>query len=71
MSERASEKFDNIKSRIEKSFNPYITLRIDLPENVIKEHFFELEKNPDFVKAVKELAEKWISQTHTDNGIIS
>jgi hypothetical protein len=60
MTERASEKFEDIKSMIEKSINPYITLRINLPENVSKEFFYELEHDPDFIEAIKEFAKKWI-----------
>jgi hypothetical protein len=60
MTERASDKFDDIKSKIEKSINPYITLRIDLPEGVSKEIFFELENDIEFKDSIKEYAKKWI-----------
>ena len=60
MSERASNKFDGIKSKIEKSINPYITLIIELPEGVSKEFFFELEHNQEFKDSIKEYAKKWI-----------
>ena len=60
MTKRASDKFDDIKSKIEKSINPYITLRIYLPEGVSKEIFFELEHNQEFKDSIKEYAKKWI-----------
>lgn len=60
MTERASDKFDDIKSKIEKSINPYITLKIDLPMGVSKEVFFELEHNQEFKDSIKEYAKKWI-----------
>jgi hypothetical protein len=60
MTERASDKFDDIKSKIEKSINPYITLRIDLPAGVNKENFLELEYNQEFKDAIKEYAKKWL-----------
>jgi len=60
MTERATERFDDIKSKIEKSINPYITLRIDLPEGIKKETFYELEHNQDFKDSIKEYAKKWI-----------
>ena len=60
MTERAADKFDDIKSKIEKSINPYITLRVDLPEGVSKEIFFELENNQEFKDSIKEYTKKWI-----------
>jgi hypothetical protein len=61
MTERASEKFDNIKSKIEKSIHPYITLKIDLPECVSKEDFLKLELNQEFKDSIKEYTKKWIN----------
>ena len=63
MTERASDKFENIKSRIEKSINPYITLRIELPENVEREEFMELENNQEFSEQVNTFVKDWI-ETH-------
>lgn len=63
MTERASDKFENIKSRIEKSINPYITLRIELPENVEREEFMELENNQEFTEQVNTFVKNWI-ETH-------
>ena len=63
MTERASDKFENIKSRIEKSINPYITLRIELPENVEREEFMELENNQEFSEQVNTFVKNWI-ETH-------
>ena len=63
MTERATDKFDDIKSKIEKSLNPYILLRIDLPEGIDKETFYELENNQEFNDAIKEYTRKWI-ETH-------
>jgi hypothetical protein len=60
MTERASDKFDDIKSKIEKSINPYITLRIDLPAGVNKENFLELVYNQEFKDAIKEYVKKWL-----------
>ena len=60
MTERASDKFDGIKSKIEKSINPYITLIIDLPEGISKDNFFKLEHDPEFIESIKEYAKKWI-----------
>ena len=60
MTERAVERFNDIKSKIEKSINPYITLRIDLPEGINKETFYELEHNQDFLDSIKEYAKRWI-----------
>jgi hypothetical protein len=63
MTERATDKFDDIKSKIEKSINPYILLRIDIPEGVDKELFYELENNQEFIEAIKKYTKKWI-ETH-------
>jgi len=60
MTERASDKFDDIKSKIEKSINPYITLRIDLPAGVNKENFLKLVYNQEFKDAIKEYVKKWL-----------
>ena len=60
MTERASDRFDDIKSKIEKSINPYITLKIKLPENVDKKEFMELENNQEFIELVSECVRDWI-----------
>lgn len=60
MTERASDKFNDIKSKIEKSINPYITLKIDLPDGVNKETFLELEYNQEFKDSIKEYTKKWL-----------
>lgn len=64
MTERDSDKFDDIRSNIEKSINPFITIKIDLPDNTDKEQFLELENNQDFLEQVKEFAGQYIKKNN-------
>jgi hypothetical protein len=71
MTERASDKFDDLQSKIDKSINPYISLKIYLPESIEKETFLELENDQEFIESVTEFARKWLEekQSCTDEDI--
>jgi hypothetical protein len=60
MTEKDSEKFEKVQSRIEKVINPYITVKITMPEGVDKEAFLRLEHNPIFIESLKKKAKEWL-----------
>ncbi|RLG04742.1 MAG: hypothetical protein DRN54_00155 [Thaumarchaeota archaeon] len=62
MSEEVRKKYEELKSKIEKTVNPYITIRIPIPEEADKREFLELEKDQEFIEHVKEEAIVWIAQ---------
>ncbi|HDD42774.1 MAG: hypothetical protein DRN61_01070 [Thaumarchaeota archaeon] len=62
MSEEVRKKYEELKSKIEKTVNPYITIRIPIPEEADKREFLELEKDQEFIEHVKEEAIAWIAQ---------
>jgi len=62
LSEEVRKKYEELKSKIEKTVNPYITIRIPIPEEADKREFLELEKDQEFIEHVKEEAIVWIAQ---------
>ena len=54
--------------RAQKSINPYITLKIELPENLDREEFMELENNQEFTELVNKFVRDWI-ETHKANKV--
>ena len=62
MTEKDSEKFEKVQSRIEKKISPYITVKIPMPEGIDKEAFLELEKDPKFIESLKKKTKKWLTK---------
>ncbi|MFQ6068880.1 MAG: hypothetical protein ACE5R6_21205 [Candidatus Heimdallarchaeota archaeon] len=62
MSEKASEKYEKVQSKIEKIISPYITLRIPMPEGVDKEAFLKLENDSRFIESLKKQVKKWLTR---------
>lgn len=62
MSEKASEKYEKVQSKIEKSISPYITLKIPMPEGVDKEAFLKLENDSKFVESLKKQVREWLTR---------
>lgn len=62
MSEKASEKYEKVQSKIEKSISPYITVKIPMPEGVDKEAFLKLETNSEFIESLKKQVRKWLTR---------
>jgi hypothetical protein len=62
MTEKASEKFEKVQSKIEKTINPYITVKIPMPAGVDKEAFLRLENNPEFIESLKKKSEEWLTK---------
>lgn len=62
MSEEAHKKYEKLKSKIEKTVNPYITIQIPIPEGADRREFLELEKDQEFIEHVKKEAMIWIAQ---------
>ncbi|MCD6313252.1 MAG: hypothetical protein J7L79_05550 [Thaumarchaeota archaeon] len=62
MSEEVRKKYEELKSKIEKTVNPYITIQIPIPEGADKQEFLELEKDQEFIEHVKKEAIVWIAQ---------
>ena len=58
----ASDKFEKIKSEIEKALMPYATFKIRVPEGVDKEEFLKLEGDEEFLKALQKFAERWLKR---------
>jgi hypothetical protein len=62
MSDKPPEKYEKVQSRIEKTINPYVTIKIPMPEGVDREAFLKLETDAAFLdyvkKEVKERLEK-------------
>jgi hypothetical protein len=53
MSEKASKRYEEIESKIEKTLNPSITLEITMPEGVDREAFLKLENDSKFIEVIK------------------
>jgi hypothetical protein len=67
MSEKPSEKYQKVESKLEKTINPYITVKIPMPEGVDKKAFLMLECNPDFIDTVKKQAKEWLTKGKSEN----
>jgi len=57
-----SDKFEKIQSEIERAVTPSITVKISLPEETDKEEFLKLEKDEEFLKALKNFAKRWMKR---------
>jgi hypothetical protein len=62
MSEKASEKYEKVQSKIEKSISPYIIVKIPMPEGVDKEAFLNLENDSRFVESLRAQVREWLVQ---------
>jgi hypothetical protein len=62
MSKKASEKFEKVQSKIEKSISPYITVKIPMPEGVDKEAFLRLENDSRFIESLRDQVREWLSR---------
>jgi hypothetical protein len=62
MTEKDSEKFEKVKSRIEKTISPYIKVKIPMPKGVDKEAFLGLENDPKFIEAIAKKTKKWLTK---------
>jgi hypothetical protein len=60
MSDKASEKYEKVQSKIEKSISPYITVKIPMPEGVDKEAFLKLENDSNFIESLKKQVRNWL-----------
>jgi hypothetical protein len=60
MSEKASEKYEKVQSKIEKSISPYITVKIPMPEGVDKEAFLKLENDSGFIESLQGKVREWL-----------
>jgi hypothetical protein len=62
MIEKASEKYEKVQLKIEKSINPYITVRIPMPEGVDKEAFLKLENDSRLIESLRDHVKEWLVQ---------
>jgi hypothetical protein len=62
MTERDSEKFEKVQEKLEKKINPYITVKIPMPEGVNKEAFLQLENDSDFIALLEKQTRKWLTK---------
>jgi hypothetical protein len=62
MSEKASKRYEEIESKIEKTLNPCITLEITMPEGVDREAFLKLENDSEFIETIKRQIRKRLKQ---------
>jgi hypothetical protein len=58
MSEKASKRYKEIESKIEKTLNPSITLIITMPEGVDREAFLKLQNDPKLIETIKKQIKK-------------
>jgi len=56
------EKFEEIRSEIEKAVIPHITVKIVMPEGVNKEEFLKLEEDEEFLQALGDFTKKWLKK---------
>jgi hypothetical protein len=60
MSEKTPEKYEKVQSKIEKTINPYLTIKIPMPEGVDPEAFMKLENNAAFLELIKKEVKEWL-----------
>jgi hypothetical protein len=65
MSEKEPNKYEIVQSKIEKTINPYIKVKIPMPEGVNKEAFLKLECDVPFIEALKNQAKEWLTKEKT------
>jgi hypothetical protein len=58
MSEKASQRYEEIQSKIEKTLNPFITLVISMPDGVDREAFLKLENDSKFIETIEQQIKK-------------
>jgi hypothetical protein len=58
MSEKASKRYEEIESKIEKTLNPSITLIISMPEGADREAFLKLENDSKFIEIIERQIKK-------------
>jgi hypothetical protein len=58
MSEKASKRYEEIESKIEKTLNPSITLMISMPEGADREAFLKLENDSKFIETIERQIKK-------------
>ena len=56
------EKFEEIKTEIEKAIIPHITVKISMPEGTDKEEFLKLEGDEEFLHALEDFTKKWLKK---------
>ena len=75
MTEKATEKFDKVQSKIEKQISPYIKVKISMPDGVDKEAFLKLAEDKAFVdslqKKAKDFAVKKIGRAYSEHVSLS
>ena len=62
MSGEAERRYEELKSKIEKTVNPYITIQIPIPEEADRSEFLKLEKDQEFIEHVRKEAIAWIAR---------
>ena len=63
MTETEPDKYEKVQSKIEKTINPYITIKIPMPEGVQKEAFLKLESDNGFIEFLKMQVEAWLTKS--------
>ena len=61
------DKFQKVQTKIEKTINPFISLKIPIPDNVDEDAFMSLEKDPEFLEWIKKQIEFWLNQRKGQN----
>jgi hypothetical protein len=62
MSKKVTERYEKVQSKIEKSINPYINVKIPMPEGVDKEAFLKLENDSKFIESLKKQVREWLTR---------
>jgi hypothetical protein len=62
MTEKTSEKYEKIQSKIEKAITPYITLKIPMPQGADREAFMKLENDVEFLESLANQTKDWLNR---------
>jgi hypothetical protein len=66
MSEKPPEKYQKVENKIEKTINPYVNIKVPMPEGVDKKAFLMLECDPDFIDLVQKQAKEWLTKEKSE-----
>ncbi len=62
MSEKPPEKYEKVQSKIEKTINPYLTIKIPMPEGVDRAAFLKLENDAAFLELINREVKEWLKK---------
>ena len=66
MSKIEEKKYEKIEAEIEKTIEPYITVKISMPKGIDKEVFLKLEEDESFLNYLEQRTRDWIVTHHSE-----